>query len=131
MTSKFVIDLSLIHISPYIYIENDHFTALPDHVTKGTGKGFFREGPTAPGFEQEKVLDELTDKVLEKIEEYREEPFFLYFPMPAPHTPVSYTHLDVYKRQMLSMAEGSHQRILGRLFPVGFRNSSGRLPMVS
>ena len=50
----------------------------PDHVTKGTGKGFFREGPTAPGFEQEKVLDELTDKVLEKIEEYREEPFFLY-----------------------------------------------------
>ena len=55
---------------PYIYIENDHFTALPDHVTKGTGKGFFREGPTAPGFEQEKVLDELTDKVLEKIEEY-------------------------------------------------------------
>ena len=73
---------------PYIYIENDHFTALPDHVTKGTGKGFFREGPTAPGFEQEKVLDELTDKVLEKIEEYREEPFFLYFPMPAPHTPI-------------------------------------------
>lgn len=73
---------------PYIYIENDHFTALPDHVTKGTGKGFFREGPTAPGFVQERVLDELTDKVLEKIEEYRAEPFFLYFPMPAPHTPI-------------------------------------------
>lgn len=73
---------------PYIYIENDHFTALPDHVTKGTGKGFFREGPTAPGFVQERVLDELTDKVLEKIEEYQAEPFFLYFPMPAPHTPI-------------------------------------------
>ncbi|WP_321004234.1 sulfatase family protein [Eisenbergiella porci] len=73
---------------PYIYIENDHFTAQPDHVTKGTGKGFFREGPTAPGFVHEKVLDELTEKVLEKMEEYREEPFFLYFPMPAPHTPI-------------------------------------------
>ena len=34
------------------------------------------------------MLDELTDKVLEKIEEYKEEPFFLYFPMPAPHTPI-------------------------------------------
>lgn len=73
---------------PYIYIENDRFTALPDHVTKGTGKGYFREGPTAPGFVHAHVLDELTDKVLEQIEENRERPFFLYFPMPAPHTPI-------------------------------------------
>lgn len=73
---------------PYIYIENDHFTALPDHITKGTGKGYYREGSTAPGFVHENVLDELTDKVLEKIEEYKRDPFFLYFPMPAPHTPI-------------------------------------------
>lgn len=73
---------------PYIYIENDHFTSLPDHVTKGTGKGYFREGPTAPDFVHEHVLDELTDKVLEKLEEYQKEPFFLYFAMPAPHTPI-------------------------------------------
>lgn len=73
---------------PYIYIENDRFTALPDHVTKSTGKRFWREGPTAPGFCHERVLDELTDRVCEKITEYREEPFFIYFPMPAPHTPI-------------------------------------------
>lgn len=73
---------------PYIYIENDHFTALPDHSRKGTGKGFFREGPTAPDFVHENVLDELTNKVLEKIDEYQESPFFIYFPMPAPHTPI-------------------------------------------
>lgn len=73
---------------PYIYIENDHFTSLPDHMTKGTGKGYFREGPTAPDFVHEHVLDELTDKALEKIEEYKEAPFFLYFAMPAPHTPI-------------------------------------------
>ncbi len=73
---------------PYIYIENDHFTALPDHITKGTGKGFYREGPTAPGFLHEHVLDELTDKVLAQIEENKEKPFFIYFPMPAPHTPI-------------------------------------------
>lgn len=73
---------------PYIYIENDHFTSLPDHVTKGTGKGYFREGPTAPDFVHEHVLDELTEKVLEKLDEYQKEPFFLYFAMPAPHTPI-------------------------------------------
>lgn len=74
---------------PYVYIENDHFTAVPDHLTKGSGKKvFFREGPTAPGFEHEKVLDQLTDKVLETMERYKEDPFFIYFPMPAPHTPI-------------------------------------------
>lgn len=73
---------------PYVYIENDRFTAIPDHITGGDGKGFFREGPTAPGFVHENVLDELTDKALEKIEEYKDQPFFIYFPIPAPHTPI-------------------------------------------
>ncbi len=73
---------------PYAYIENDYFTKLPDHETQGSGKAFWRKGPTAPGFVHEHVLDELTDKVIEKIGEYKEEPFFLYYPMPAPHTPI-------------------------------------------
>lgn len=73
---------------PYIYIENDRFTELPDRETIGTGKKYWRKGPTGKTFHHENVLDELTDKVLEKIEEYKEEPFFLYFPMPAPHTPI-------------------------------------------
>jgi len=34
------------------------------------------------------VLPHLTRKVLQKIEEYRGQPFFIYFPMPAPHTPI-------------------------------------------
>ncbi len=73
---------------PYVYIENDHFTARPASVVRGEGKGYFREGPAAPGFVHERVLDELTDKVLEQIEENRRRPFFLYYPMPAPHTPI-------------------------------------------
>lgn len=73
---------------PYVYIENDHFTAKPDHETQNTGKQFWRKGPAAPGFVHEHVLDELTDRVLGKIEEYKENPFFIYFPMPAPHTPI-------------------------------------------
>lgn len=73
---------------PYIYIENARFTELPDRVTKNTGKKFWREGPTAPGFHHENVLDELTEKVCDKISEYKDDPFFIYFPMPAPHTPI-------------------------------------------
>jgi arylsulfatase A len=75
-------------MAPYIYIENDRFTQLPDHETEDTGKRFYRRGPTAPDFVHEEVLPHLTDKVLETIEAYRDDPFFIYFPMPAPHTPI-------------------------------------------
>lgn len=74
---------------PYVYIENDRFTATPDHKCEtAPGKGWYRPGPTAPGFVHENVLDELCDKLLHKIEEYKENPFFFYFPMPAPHGPI-------------------------------------------
>lgn len=73
---------------PYIYIENDRFTMLPDHETEDTGKRYWRLGPTAPDFRHEEVLDHLADKSLELIEKYKDEPFFLYFPLPAPHTPI-------------------------------------------
>ncbi|MDY0290348.1 MAG: arylsulfatase [Sphaerochaeta sp.] len=73
---------------PYVYIENDRFTAVPDHITKGTGKGFWREGLTAPDFVHEEVLDHLTDKVLASISQNKEDPFFIYFALPAPHTPI-------------------------------------------
>ncbi|MFV0255773.1 MAG: sulfatase family protein [Erysipelotrichaceae bacterium] len=73
---------------PYVYIENDRFTMMPNRITKNNGKSFWREGPTAPNFVHEEVLDKLTEKVLSKIEEYKEEPFFIYFPLPAPHTPI-------------------------------------------
>jgi arylsulfatase A-like enzyme len=75
---------------PYAYIENDRFTAVPDpnRVCGGKGKEFFREGPCAPGFNHEQVLDVLTDRALDILEELREHPFFLYFALPAPHTPI-------------------------------------------
>ena len=75
-------------MAPYIYIENDRFTMMPDHETEDSGKRFWRKGPTAPDFKHEEVLPRLTDKVLKKIEEYKDRPFFIYFPMPAPHTPI-------------------------------------------
>lgn len=73
---------------PYLYIENDHFTEIPTHITKGEDKGLWRKGPTGENFKHENVLDELCTKVLEKIDEYKQKPFFIYFPMNAPHSPI-------------------------------------------
>lgn len=73
---------------PYAYIENDRFTSVPNRITEGKGKGFWRKGPTAGDFTHETVLDNLTDKVLSSLEDHRDCPFFIYFAMPAPHTPI-------------------------------------------
>ena len=68
----------------------------PDHDYEGVPSGqdgkpvleFARSGPCAPDFRHEDVLPSLTRKALEKITEYKDRPFFLYFPLPAPHTPI-------------------------------------------
>ena len=73
---------------PYVYIEDGRFTQIPDHDTVGTGKRYWRQGPTAPDFRHEDVLPDLTQKALEFIDVCGQEPFFLYFPLPAPHTPI-------------------------------------------
>lgn len=75
---------------PYVYIENDRFTHLPDHETEGKMPGFWRKGPTAPDFRHEDVLPHLTQKASEVIRAHhdKDKPFFLYFPLPAPHTPI-------------------------------------------
>ncbi|GHV60443.1 arylsulfatase [Spirochaetia bacterium] len=80
---------------PYVYVENDHFTQAPNRDTAGIGKphpaacpGFWRKGPTAPDFVHEDVLPQFTRRVLNSIEENAGNPFFLYFPLPAPHAPM-------------------------------------------
>ncbi len=91
--------------APYLFIENDHFTSLPDHYSEEVGvsfwvgkdkdkfdprhsKIFWREGPVGADFDHEQVMPVLTKKVIDKIEEYKEDPFFIYFPMTAVHTPI-------------------------------------------
>jgi len=76
---------------PYVYIENDAPTELPNRIVpESTGKAFWREGPIAPDFAHAEVLPKLTGKALAWIERNisQETPFFLYFPLPAPHTPI-------------------------------------------
>lgn len=76
-------------IPPYVYIENDRVEQAPDHTYEGNESfAFARSGPCAPNFRHEEVLPHLTKKALETISEYKDDPFFLYFPLPAPHTPI-------------------------------------------
>ncbi len=80
---------------PYVFIENDHPIA-PANETMSAGKqrreggsGFWREGAAAPGFRHEDVLPRITEKAVDYIEEQAQapSPFFLYFPLTAPHLP--------------------------------------------
>ena len=78
---------------PYVYVENDRVVAAPTETIEGTeGRRFYRGGPIAPGFRHEEVLPRCTRKAVDFIDEHAESnpdaPFFLYFPLSAPHTPI-------------------------------------------
>ncbi len=80
-------------MAPYLYFENDHVVEQPTVPDPGanTPHGYFwRAGLRAAHFEFPQVLPTLTDKavaILEERAQHRQQPFFLYFAMPAPHTP--------------------------------------------
>ncbi|MEX2514338.1 MAG: arylsulfatase [Cyclobacteriaceae bacterium] len=76
---------------PYVYVEDNQITAVPDRVTVNVDdKGFWREGPTGSNFDHVQVLPHLTRKAVDYIHAHSktDEPFFLYFALPAPHTPI-------------------------------------------
>lgn len=73
---------------PYVYLDGDRVQTPPDHITESGGMAFWRKGPTASDFRHEEVLPVLTQKALAWIDDWADSPFFLYFPLPAPHTPI-------------------------------------------
>lgn len=76
---------------PYVYVENDRPTMLPDRETANSGQySWWRKGPTSPDFHHEEVLPHLTDKACKYIlsQSKSSDPYFLYLPLPAPHTPI-------------------------------------------
>jgi len=78
-------------IPPYFYIKDRHITATTiDSIDGTTGKGFWRKGPIGNDFKHEEVLFHLTDKAVDYIDRQAKtkDPFFMYFPLPAPHTPI-------------------------------------------
>lgn len=78
---------------PYTFLEQDRVAALP--TARSQGEKFprnWRPGPAAPGFEHRQVMRRLTEKATGWIDGWAQRqsgaPFFLYFPLTAPHTPV-------------------------------------------
>lgn len=84
-------------MDPYVFVENDRPTEMPTDKIAGSamrrkgGGGFWRGGPIAPSFKHIDVLPTLTKKAVSYLEGQAKEkdgkPFFLYFPLSAPHTP--------------------------------------------
>ncbi len=90
--TSFIISASL-DMAPYVYIEDDRVRTLPNRITANDDRmQFWREGPTGADFEHIGVLPKLTEKAVAFIDAQARsvdgQPFFLYFPLPAPHTPI-------------------------------------------
>ncbi len=76
---------------PYVWIENDIPTMVPSKITQGKrGQATWRKGPTSDDFRHEQALPEITKRTVNYIDENanQDKPFFVYMPLPAPHTPI-------------------------------------------
>jgi arylsulfatase A-like enzyme len=87
---------------PYTFLEGDRVAVQPDHVgvfpmkNANPAGGSVRRGPIAPGFDTVDVLPRLTARAIDYVgrraaEARAGQPFFLYLPLPAPHTPIAPT----------------------------------------
>lgn len=80
-------------MDPYVYIENDRTVQQPtkEIAERNQPRGvFYRGGAIAPNFKIEEVLPTLASKATSYLRERAktpDKPFFLYFPLTAPHTP--------------------------------------------
>jgi arylsulfatase A-like enzyme len=78
-------------MAPYVYVENGRCTAIPTETTVNTGKySWWRKGLTAPDFVHEDVTPNFFRRGIKFVKEKANgnKPFFLYLPLPSPHTPI-------------------------------------------
>jgi len=76
---------------PYVYVENGMPTMIPTKTTTNPDKqAWWREGLTADDFVHEDVTPNFFNKAVDYIKKQagNEKPFFLYLPLPSPHTPI-------------------------------------------
>jgi arylsulfatase A-like enzyme len=76
---------------PYVYVRNDRVVELPTEEQPAVDfPGYIRKGLKSPSFDFEHCLDHLLAQaeafIIRRAKTSR--PFFLYFPMTAPHKPV-------------------------------------------
>lgn len=91
---SFILPASL-DMPPYCYLENDTLLSIPEAYTPGNDLdmgyygAFWRAGRMSPDFQFEEVLPTFTAKAETFITQQAQSgaPFFLYFPLAAPHTP--------------------------------------------
>ena len=90
---SFIIPASL-DFPPYVYIKNHEITKFPS-IAESARKfpAFWRQGERSPDFDMADCLDRLTQEAAGFItrQAQTDQPFFLYFPLTAPHKPV-YPH---------------------------------------
>ena len=82
---------------PYVWVDTGKVTAIPTREEGATKEespyGWYRKGPIGPDFKIDKVLPHLFQKSIAHIQARAADakngkPFFLYLPLPAPHTPI-------------------------------------------
>ncbi len=79
-------------MAPYVYIRNDGFAAKPTTQQPALKfPDFVRAGPRSKDFVIDQVLDRLADEAIARITDgaKADKPFFLYFPLTAPHKPTT------------------------------------------
>lgn len=87
---SYIIPASL-DFPPYIYLENHQPTMVPGIAQpRQPFPAYLREGPRSSDLVMENCLDDLTRKSVDFVKDNaeRDAPFFLYFPLTAPHKPV-------------------------------------------
>jgi len=87
---SFVVPASL-DMPPYVYVEDGRVAEAPTARQPAVGfPAYVRAGPRSPSFVMEESLDVLTKKATAHIRTRAklDQPFFLYFPLTAPHKPV-------------------------------------------
>lgn len=105
--------VDLPNFPPFTFIENNRVLVEPsDRYVPDDEQGVvmptqFKGLPMAPGWRFDQILPTLTDKMSERIAKLAaaEGPFFLYFPMTAPHEPVSPSPAFVGKSGIAPIAD--------------------------
>ncbi|MCD6354715.1 MAG: arylsulfatase, partial [Prolixibacteraceae bacterium] len=79
-------------MAPYVYVENGMPTAIPDSIVEASKVPyvFYREGDIAPDFDFKDVTPNFFRHAMSFISKQAQtkNPFFLYLPIPSPHTPI-------------------------------------------
>ena len=134
---SYIIPASL-DFEPYCYLKNNRLVEPLEATTEGrdldtgyTG-AFWRPGKMSPSFDHQKVLPTFVDKGVEfiKSREGQENPFFLYFPLNAPHTPwlpsqnfIGSSKAGTYG-DFVKMVDHEIGRLLNQLAASGFQENT-------